>query len=44
MIHEHHFYSDWQIYYESDYAARLESAVEFLQSQGFESRFFEEII
>lgn len=44
MIHEQHFYSDWQIYYESDYAARIESAVEFLQSQGFESRFFEEII
>ena len=44
MRHEQHFYSDWDIYYEADYAVRIGSAVEFLQSQGFESRFFEEII
>ncbi len=44
MIHEQHFYSDWSVYYEADYAERISSAVEILQEQGFKSRFFEEML
>lgn len=43
MIHEQHFYSA-SVYYGSDYANRIAVAVGFLQKDGFESCFFEEMV
>ena len=43
MIHEQYFYSDY-FNYEPDFKERIESALEYLTRNGYESRFFEEII
>ena len=43
MIHEQYFYPDYKAY-QPDFEAKLFAAFSFLTSNGYESRFFEELI
>ena len=43
MIHEQYFYPDYE-YYQPDFEEKLRATFAFLKKNGFESRFFEEIL
>ena len=44
MIHEQHFFSDYPQYYQPDFREKVFGAVAKLRENGYESKFFEELI
>ncbi len=44
MIHEQHFFSDYPQYYQPDFREKVFRAVAKLRENGYESKFFEEMI
>jgi hypothetical protein len=44
MIHEQHFYPDYPQYYQPDFREKVFGAVAKLRENGYESKFFEEMI